>query len=382
MVPAASFCRGATLTRPGKPFAPPPRRVRCRARSTGEGNVWNHFLDEAQDAICAELEALDGSDALFARHPWTRGGFSSDTSATRGEGAARVLEGGRVIEKGAVNVTRTTGEMSAERAAAMASRGRDLGLGSGSVYEPLRYEAAALSLVIHPASPHVPTLRGDVRRFTVVDSRGGRKSWLGGGCDLTPIYYDPADIRAFHAHWRAVCDRHASDRLDCGYPRLKSWCDDYFYLPSRGERRGTGGVFFDDLATAAEGERESGALDPAEAFARDVCLSIPASWTALARRRSALPVTTRQRDFQLERRARYVEFNLLHDRGVRRARIDIERSKEKEIERRRGGHRAVPLHRRHDERERRPAARGETPSPSPLSFLTLSFLPGLLAGLG
>ena len=131
------------------------------------------------------------------------------------------------------------GVLSPERAAAMSERGRLVDAAGGQPYS-----AAAMSLVLHPAHPLVPTLRGDVRVFQV----GGR-CWFGGGCDLTPAYLFEDDAREFHCHWRSLCDERCGEGVYAGF---KAWCDRYFYLPARGEHRGVGGVFFDDLE---EGEQ-------------------------------------------------------------------------------------------------------------------------------
>lgn len=163
------------------------------------------------------------------------------------------------------------------------------------------YAAAAMSLVFHSAHPLVPTLRADVRLFQVAG-----QSWYGGGCDLTPFYVNEEDATAFHAHWRDVCTQYQSGL----YTRLKDWCDKYFYIPARKEHRGLGGLFFDDLTS-----KECG-FDAAE-FTRAVGRGILPSWVGIAAARSSLPFTPAQRDWQLLRRGRYLEFNLLYDRGVK-----------------------------------------------------------------
>lgn len=198
------------------------------------------------------LEHLDGSGKQFVRDRWQR----SQSDANAGYGITCVLEDGNLIEKvpafcieqpqhhmastqGAVNITVVNGTLSPQRAAAMSERGRVIDAAGGQPYA-----AAAMSLVLHPAHPLVPTLRGDVRVFSV----GGR-CWYGGGCDLTPAYLFEEDAAEFHSYWRDVCDAH------CGsgrYAEFKAWCDRYFYLAARGEHRGVGGVFFDDLE---EGEQ-------------------------------------------------------------------------------------------------------------------------------
>ncbi|KAJ9528409.1 hypothetical protein QJQ45_020333, partial [Haematococcus lacustris] len=163
------------------------------------------------------------------------------------------------------------------------------------------YAAAALSLVFHCANPLVPTLRADVRCFQVAG-----QSWFGGGCDLTPFYLFDEDAVAFHNYWKGVCDKHQPGL----YMRLKQWCDSYFHIPARGEHRGIGGIFYDDLSSS------DGGFDAA-AFTRDVGRGILPSWQHIAETRGGHPFTQAEREWQLLRRGRYLEFNLLYDRGVR-----------------------------------------------------------------
>ena len=255
-------------------------------------------------------EALDGSGVTFRRDPWAR----PPGNANAGSGVTAVLEGGELLEKAAVSVTAVRGVLSAPRAAAMAARqqrggggGGEGGGGGPATPRPPRagdpYAAAALSLVFHPASPHVPTLRGDVRVFEV----GGR-AVFGGGADLTPAYAYEEDAADFHAHWKGVCARFHAGL----YPELKAACDDYFFLPARGERRGVGGIFFDDVPAeggggggggggAAGAAPASAAVDGA-GLARAVVGGWLASWAPLVARRRHAPVTPAQRDWQLLRR--------------------------------------------------------------------------------
>ncbi|KAF6249723.1 Coproporphyrinogen III oxidase [Scenedesmus sp. NREL 46B-D3] len=189
------------------------------------------------------------------------------------------------------------GTLSAARAQAMSSRGRSQIDPAGG--QP--YSAAALSLVFHAAHPLVPTLRADVRLFQVAGC-----SWFGGGCDLTPSYLFEQDAAEFHAYWQGVCDKYSPEL----YAEHKAWCDKYFYIPARKEHRGIGGLFFDDL------DAEGAAFD-VQAYTEDVARGILPSWTAIAQRRSSQQFTEEQRNWQLLRRGRYLEFNLLYDRGVK-----------------------------------------------------------------
>jgi coproporphyrinogen III oxidase len=314
------------------------------------------FIVNAQDRILREAEQLDGSGRVFLRDRWERGPGQGS-----GYGVTAVLEGGDLLEKAAANITVIRGKLSPQRAAAMSGRGREQIDPRGGQ----AYGAAALSLVFHPRSAHVPTLRADVRLFQVFGAaeEGGESSsapplsWYGGGCDLTPALLYEEDARDFHAHWRAVCamqggggeggNSSSNSTSVVGqqlYDELKPWCDRYFYVTSRREHRGVGGIFYDDLERASSapagaqpqnGEQQQqqppagplgaplscaaarrGAFDPA-AFSRDVLANVLPSWIAIAERRRSTPVAESERQWQLVRRGRYLEFNLLDDRGVR-----------------------------------------------------------------
>lgn len=309
-----------------------PASTSAAADSSDFASFERYVLD-LQDRILSEAEAIDGSGKAFVRDRWSRG------SESAGYGITAVLEGGDLLEKAAANISIIHGQLSAQRAQAMSSRGRaDIDPAGGQPYS-----AAAMSLVFHPAHPLVPTLRADVRLFQVAGS-----SWFGGGCDLTPSYLFDEDAAEFHAHWKAVCDRYApptaggskqqQQQQQVGeeaaaaagrqqqqqqhttgagggggggaYREYKEWCDRYFYIPCRKEHRGVGGIFFDDVCSAEAG------FD-AGAFVRDVGDNVLPSWRAIAARRRAEPFTQQQRDWQLLRRGRYLEFNLLYDRGVK-----------------------------------------------------------------
>ena len=283
---------------------PPASTPRASANSSSSEDALGGFVpfvSELQREICEAAEAMDGSGARFCDDA-----FEKPDGA--GYGNTRVLEGGDLLEKAAANVSVVKGTLTPERAKAMRERGRD----GVDVKGGQTYEAAALSLVFHPRSPHVPTLRADVRVFAIDGGDGG--AWFGGGCDLTPNYLEEGDITEFHRHWRGVCDAHGEGI----YEHAKAHCDRYFYIPARGEHRGTGGIFFDDAdSLAAIGGPSGGGLEAVEAFTRDVAKNILPSWEAIAERRRGTPVTDAERDWQCRRRGRYIEFNLLNDRGVR-----------------------------------------------------------------
>ena len=229
-----------------------------------------------QDRICAALEEEDGG-ARFRGDQWLRPGG--------GGGHSRVLEGGALFEKAGVNTSSVHGELRPEVTTGMPGEG-------------LAFFATGISLVIHPWSPYVPAVHANFRCL-----RRGGAIWFGGGADLTPCYPEGEDVVHFHRVWREACDRHDG----AFYKRFKRWCDDYFYLPHRRETRGVGGIFFDYLARRPEADL---------AFVADAGSRFLDAYLPIVRRRRATPYGERERHFQLVRRGRYVEFNLLHDRGT------------------------------------------------------------------
>ncbi len=235
------------------------------------------FFRDLQDRICDALEVLDGR-MRFREDQWQRDGG--------GGGRARVLTNGAVFEKAGVNFSEVYGQMSPEFAAQVPGEGRD-------------FTATGISLVLHPRSPMVPTVHANFRYLTK-----GNKQWFGGGSDLTPYYPYREDVIRFHQVWKQTCERHAPV---VDYQRLKKWCDEYFFLAHRGEPRGVGGIFFDYL----EGDWEA-----LFAFVRDCGDAFLQAYVPIVERRKNEPYTDRQRAFQELRRARYVEFNLLYDRGT------------------------------------------------------------------
>jgi coproporphyrinogen III oxidase len=236
-----------------------------------------HFFHSLQDRICAALEEVNGQ-GRFHEDRWQREGG--------GGGRSRVLSEGGVFEKAGVNFSEVFGQMSEEFAAQVPGEGRD-------------FMATGVSLVLHPRSPMVPTVHANFRYLTK-----GSKQWFGGGADLTPYYPYRDDVIHFHRIWKSVCTRHPAP---VDYARFKQWCDEYFYLAHRREPRGVGGVFFDYL----EGDR-----DALFAFVQDCGNAFLDAYVPIARRRKDEPYTEDQRRFQEFRRGRYVEFNLLYDRGT------------------------------------------------------------------
>lgn len=233
------------------------------------------FFKGLQDRIVASLEDLDGKK--FHEDIWTR--------PLGGGGRTRILVDGKVFEKAGVNFSEVHGEFSEDFAKTMPGDGR-------------HFFATGVSLVLHPRNPFVPTVHANFRFL-----KKGDYGWFGGGADLTPYYPFVNDVIHFHQLWKAVCDRHTGV---ADYPKLKKWCDEYFYLPHRQEPRGVGGIFFDYLE----------ATFPAWEFVTDAADCFLKSYLPIAKRRMNLPYTKENKEFQEYRRGRYVEFNLVIDRGT------------------------------------------------------------------
>lgn len=249
----------------------------------------HQFFLDVQDRITNALAACDGSGA-FREDVWAR--------TDGGGGRSRVLADGPVIEKGAVHVSAVHGQMP-ERFA------QDLP-GTGT-----SFFAAGLSLIVHPRNPHAPTVHMNFR-FLEKGDGDGRRAWFGGGADLTPHILYEEDAVHFHQVWRTACDRH--DVVP--YARAKKTCDAYFFLPHRGETRGVGGIFFDYLGVPDDARGTPADPEAAERFVVDAASSFLDAYVPILDRRKHSPHTAEERDWQLHRRGRYVEFNLLYDRGT------------------------------------------------------------------
>jgi coproporphyrinogen III oxidase len=243
------------------------------------------YLLDLQARICAALERADGT-ARFAEDAWQR--------AEGGGGRTRVLKDGAVFEQGGVNFSRVHGA----RLPPAASAHRPELAGRA-------WSALGVSLVLHPRNPYVPTTHLNVRYFEALAADGGEPAWwFGGGFDLTPFYPFDEDVVHWHTVARDLCAPFGADV----YEKYKRWCDEYFYLKHRGETRGVGGLFFDDLAAVG--------FDHSFAFQRAVGDGFLAAYLPIVERCKDVPFGEREREFQLYRRGRYVEFNLVYDRGT------------------------------------------------------------------
>jgi coproporphyrinogen III oxidase len=229
-----------------------------------------------QGEVCAALEALDGA-GRFAEDAWRRPGG--------GGGVSRVLQEGHVFEKAGVNVSEVFGDLPVALARKVQGEGG-------------AFAAVGLSIVVHPRSPMVPTAHANVRFL-----RRGDGAWFGGGADLTPYYLFEEDCRHFHRVLRDACERHRPG----SYARHKRSADDYFFVKHRGEHRGVGGIFYED---------EPGDLQGQLTFAGEVGRAFLAAYLPIVERRKALPWGDAERAWQELRRGRYVEFNLVYDRGT------------------------------------------------------------------
>ena len=251
------------------------------------------FIKEQQAEIVDALARLDGTP--FRTDTWTR--------SNGGGGISCVLQDGNVFEKAGVNTSVVYGTLPRPAIEKMRVNHKAM---DPSV-ESLEFFAAGISLVLHPHNPMAPTVHLNYRYFETSDDAGNPQAWwFGGGTDLTPSYLFDEDAIHFHATVKAACDAH--DRSY--YPRFKKWCDEYFSVKHRGERRGVGGIFFDDLDDT---EKDAENLF---AFVQDCARAFLPAYLPLLERRTSSPFTAAEKEWQQLRRGRYVEFNLVHDRGT------------------------------------------------------------------
>ncbi len=241
------------------------------------------YFAELQNRIVAKLEALDGGK--FRSDSWQRG--------EGGGGVTRVIEDGALFERGGVNFSRVHGA----NLPPSASAARPQLAGRG-------FQAMGVSLVLHPRNPYCPTVHLNVRLLVAEKSGEAPVWWFGGGMDLTPYYAFEEDVRHFHGTCKRALEPFGAER----HARFKRWCDEYFYLKHRAEPRGVGGIFFDDLA-----ERD---FDFSFSLVRAVGDAFLPAYAPIVERRRDHPYGEREREFQAYRRGRYVEFNLVYDRGT------------------------------------------------------------------
>ncbi len=257
------------------------------------------WFEDLRDRICLALEKIEDDAAAdlpagrFERKVWARpegagrSGPDINSAASGGGGTMSILRGGRVFEKGGVNISTVHGTFSEEFRKKIPGAEAD-----GAFF------ATGISLVLHPRNPHVPIVHMNTRHIVT------SKSWFGGGADLTPVFPDAKDTADFHAAFKKACDDFDADY----YPRFKKWCDEYFFLPHRNEARGIGGIFYDYL--------DSGDQEKDFAFTQAVGETFLNIYPAIVRRHMDKPWTAEEHEKQLVKRGRYVEFNLLYDRGT------------------------------------------------------------------
>jgi len=257
--------------------------------SLGMRKKFEENCRRAQAAICSAVEELDGKQ--FKQDVWTREGG--------GGGISRVLSDGNVFEKAGCSLSVVYGSMPQEALQSATTRGADRAKGYAPG-ERVPFFACGLSSVMHPRNPMAPTMHFNYRYF---ETDGG-VWWFGGGSDLTPSYLFPEDVTHFHQTYKTVCDKHDPEF----YPKFKKWADEYFYIKHRDETRGLGGIFFDDLNDRPQEE--------IFAFSKECLDSVVPSYLPLVAKHKDDEFTQQQRDWQQMRRGRYVEFNLVYDRGT------------------------------------------------------------------
>jgi coproporphyrinogen III oxidase len=248
------------------------------------------YFKDLQDRICAAIETTDGG-ASFHEDLWQH--------HSGGGGRTRLIQNGNVIEKGGVNFSSVKGEVH-PRLRAQMNLGED---------ESHQFTATGVSIVMHPRNPHVPIIHMNVRYFELDNGT----CWFGGGIDLTPHYVVEEDAHTFHQTLKAACDKHHPEF----YPKFKTWADDYFFIQHRNETRGVGGIFFDYLKPDEAGNGQGLSKTQLFEFVKEVGECFAPVYTAFMQKYSGKPFTEDQKQWQYLRRGRYVEFNLVWDRGTK-----------------------------------------------------------------
>ena len=284
------------------------------------------YVVDLQEEIVASLEKFDSSASKFKRDSWTRAeGGRGISCAFAVPNPTRLEDTNTVLEKAGVNVSIVHGNLPPAAVKQMKSEHATL------PWDPdfdgsLPFYAAGISLIIHPRNPHAPTVHANYRYFEVSDPKDPSKViawWFGGGSDLTPCYLYEEDAIHFHESLKNACDRNAPGEL---YRPFKKWCDNYFYIPHRKEMRGIGGIFFDDLNSADHyllpTDKDLSSCRPRSQekifdFVKSCGDCFLPSYLPILKERSKIPFNEQQRRWQLLRRGRYVEFNLVYDRGTK-----------------------------------------------------------------
>ena len=243
------------------------------------------YLVHLQESICSDLESLDGG-AVFEKDHWTK-------KDGNGSGITSVICDGNVFEKGGVNFSIVQGNKMPKSATTLRPE-----------LEGRKYTALGVSLVMHPENPYIPTTHANVRFFVAEEPGKEPIWWFGGGFDLTPFYGFDEDA----VHWHMTAKKACLPFGEKVYSKYKKWCDDYFYLEHRDEQRGIGGLFFDDL--------NEGGFDRCFEFTKSIGDHFTEAYLPIVIKRKDTPYGEKERDFQLYRRGRYVEFNLIYDRGT------------------------------------------------------------------
>ena len=242
------------------------------------------YLIDLQQTICSEIELLDGG-TVFEQDYWSR-------DDQRGDGISCIISNGNVFEKGGVNFSIIRGDKMPKSASALRPE-----------LEGRQYTALGVSLVLHPDNPYIPTAHANVRFFVAEEQGKDPIWWFGGGFDLTPYYGFDEDAVHWHETAKKACIPFGKDV----YPKYKKWCDDYFCLTHRNEQRGIGGLFFDDL---------NGDFEECFDYMKSVGSHFTEAYIPIAKKRMNTTFSEKEKDFQLYRRGRYVEFNLIYDRGT------------------------------------------------------------------